>query len=260
MLNRLLGLAATLVGLTLVVGPAQAVIGGTPDGQKHPYVGFVRNGQFACSGTAISPRLLVTAAHCFTFPTDRVWVTFDPNRRSVPFPAGFGTGTWYAHPDFCQGASTCEPGLVGFDSHDVAVVVLDEPVDLPRYAQLPSPGLVDALPNGTKVDIVGYGVEDFVVGGGQPRPARTSGFRMLAESDLIPGNFSISDEYIRLSANNAQDKGGVCFGDSGGPDLLGGTDTILAVNSFGTNGGCNGVSYSNRVDLGYALDFIGSFG
>jgi hypothetical protein len=44
----------------------------------------------------------------------------------------------------------------------------------------------------------------------------------------------------------------------GGPDLLGGTDTILVVNSYVTNGNCAGVTYSNRIET-YALDFINSF-
>src|SRR5262249_11661026 len=48
----------------------------------------------------------------------------------------------------------------------------------------------------------------------------------------LSGN-SIAHEFIKLSANPSQGTGGACFGDSGGPDLLG--DTILAVNSFVTN-------------------------
>src|SRR5262245_50037516 len=258
-MRRLLAMAVLALGLVWVA-PGAAITGGTQDGENHPYVAFVRNTQFACTAAAISPTVLVTAAHCFTFPQDRVWVTFNTNRRSVPFPAGFLTGTWFAHPEFCQATETCAHGLVGFDSHDVAVIVLDNPVTLPRYAQLPSLGQSDGLPNGSQVDSVGYGVEDFVVGGGRPTPATTSGFRNIAPANVVPGgNGAIRDEYLKLSANNSQGKGGTCFGDSGGPNLLAGTDTILSVNSFVTNGRCNGVTYSNRIDVGYALDFIDGF-
>jgi len=256
-MRRLLAMTVVVVGLVWVV-PGGAITGGTPDGENHPYVAFVRNTEFACTAAAVSPTVLVTAAHCFTFPQDQVWVTFNTNRRLVSFPAGFLTGTWFAHPEFCQ-VEGCGHGLVGFDSHDVAVIVLDVPVMLPRYAQLPSLGQADTLPNGSQVDILGYGVEDFVVGGGKPTPAATSGLRNIAPADIIPGgNGSIRDEYLKLSANHSQDKGGSCLGDSGGPNLLAGTDTILAINSLSTNG-CKGVTYSNRVDIDYALAFINGF-
>ncbi|MDQ2869250.1 MAG: hypothetical protein M3S32_00810 [Acidobacteriota bacterium] len=48
------------------------------------------------------------------------------------------------------------------------------------------------------------------------------------------------------------------FGDSGGPDILSGTNTILAVNSFVNSGNCAGVTYSQRVDLPDILAFIAS--
>ena len=53
--------------------------------------------------------------------------------------------------------------------------------------------------------------------------------------------------------------GGTCFGDSGGPDLLGGTSTVLAVNSYVTNVNCSGVGYSARVDVPETLDWIKTF-
>ena len=52
---------------------------------------------------------------------------------------------------------------------------------------------------------------------------------------------------------------GTCFGDSGGPDLLGESDTVLAVNSYVTNYNCAGVGYSSRVDIPEVLDWIYSF-
>lgn len=256
MRGRLLLLLAAAVAAAAVTVPASAVVGGTPGGEGHPYVAFIRNAaSVVCSGAAVSPRIVVTAAHCFAFPTERVELTFASDRRAAA--ADFRPGTWVANPGWCP---FCGGGLVGLDSGDVAVVVLDEPVELPRYAAMPAQGLVETLPSGTRVETLGYGVETFEVGGGRPRPARPSGLRMVAQSVLSPSESAFSDELLRLSANGARGKGGSCFGDSGGPNLLAGTDTILGVNAFVPNGGCNGVTYSSRADLADVLAFVASFG
>jgi hypothetical protein len=41
-----------------------------------------------------------------------------------------------------------------------------------------------------------------------------------------------------LRANPGGGSGGTCFGDSGGPVLLGDTNIVLGVNSFVTNNNC----------------------
>jgi len=139
------------------------------------------------------------------------------------------------------------------------VVVLDNPAPISSFASLPSAGQVDALKNKSAVDLVGYGVSaQVMLYPGQPPRARWTGprERMYAPSELVSGKFVHSAEYMRLALNPGGGSGGTCFGDSGGPDLLGGTNTVLAVNSYVTNVNCSGVGYSARVDVPAVLSWI----
>jgi hypothetical protein len=144
-------------------------------------------------------------------------------------------------------------------------VVLDEPGVstslVSDYADLPEPGVVDTLANKTPVDFVRYGVQfqARVPGNLLPQPPpfyRWTGprQRMFAPSELVSGNFKHSDEFLKLALNPGGGSGGLCFGDSGGPDLLGRTDTVLGVNSYVTNWNCSGVGYSQRIDVPEVLD------
>ena len=47
-------------------------------------------------------------------------------------------------------------------------------------------------------------------------------------------------QFYRVSANFGGGKGGVCFGDSGGPDFLGTGTTVLGVHSVVNNVNCSG--------------------
>lgn len=229
------------------VGGAQAILNGQPDGDAHPYVGMVTDFEYVCSGALISPTVFITAAHCFDDPGQDVSVTFDPD--GFADDSVFVSGSWYPDPEFCI---ACSGGLPGFDTHDVAVVILDEPVKLSSYAQLPSLGLVDRLPMGQRVQLVGYGIQD-TLNKLDPGEFFT---RYRAPAQLIQANGRISEEFLKVTANPAKGKGAVCSGDSGGPILRG--DTILGVVSFGNNGQCAGVSYNYRLDTAEALAFINS--
>jgi hypothetical protein len=139
--------------------------------------------------------------------------------------------------------------------------VLTEPVPtsvVSTYGQLPEPSLVDDLAPRAGVDLVGYGVQVNQRGGGQPV---WTGLRNRHQADarLVSGTFVHSDEFIRVTANPGQGKGGTCFGDSGGPVLTDEGSTVLAVNSYVTNNNCTGVTYSQRVDTPEILAWIESF-
>lgn len=133
------------------------------------------------------------------------------------------------------------------------------------FAVLPAAGVVDTLKNKTDIDYVGYGVMEQIHIPGHVFPPEDAPFwvglrnRMFAPGKLVSDKFAHSDEFMKLSLNASQGKGGTCFGDSGGPDLLEGTNTVLAVNSYVTNGNCSGVGYSSRIDIAEVLDWIGGF-
>ena len=262
---------------------ALAITNGTPDGTNHPYVGLLvfdtAPGQPAwrCSGSLISPTVVLTAGHC----TDgavaaRVWFQPDVTAAQVPPPlypfggAGSGAteGTPYTNPKYLSDENPYGGGngLPAFSYRDVGIVVLDEPVDVGGFAALPPAGKVDSLANKTPVDFVGYGVQyqAQVPGNLVPQPPpfyRWTGprIRMYAPSELVSGKFVHSAEFLRLALNPGGGSGGTCFGDSGGPDLLGGTNMVLGVNSYVTNVNCGGVGYSSRIDIPEVLTWIDGF-
>jgi hypothetical protein len=263
-------LLAALVALAAVAAlvpatPAVAIVGGTPD-TVHTNVGLVRfttpDGRFRCSGTLISPTVVLTAGHCTEGPATDVYVSFDDALQPDPLAPGitaaeraareahYITGT--AHPD------PAWDGQLQFSKqHDQGVVVLSAPAASKwpgiTPAPLPPVGFLDRNQGQLKNEtftLVGYGVDigdkkaQVVVG---ERRSTTSYLKNVG-SEVV--TFQISD-------NDSKAGGGSCFGDSGGAVFLDGY--VLGDASYVNSLTCNATGSYQRDDTAYSRAFLNGF-
>lgn len=268
-MKRLLLLALALGMLFATALPAVAITrGGELDEDDHPYVGLMVADidgvpQWRCSGALISPTVYVTAGHCtYGANSATVWFASDVSserpQNGYPFgdPGYSVNGTPWAHPLYLDAA---------FYLYDLGVVVLDEPVYVPRYAELPTAGVVDTLKPGRKsatVRAVGYGLQA-VKPTLQSDLVRYQAGLFVVDTNGVAGignlNLGSLPPTNSMIVSGDAKHGGTCFGDSGGPMLLEGTDVIVAVNSFALNSNCAGVGGVFRIDRDLELGWISSF-
>jgi len=141
----------------------------------------------------------------------------------------------------------------------VGVVELCEPVDMDTYGVLPEQDSLDALKTGkkTKFTSVGYGLQKSFPDAAAFQESRLR-IRMVANPHLIMSNVpGFTGDFSLLLSNNAN-TGGTCFGDSGGPNFLYGTNIVAGVTSFGINSTCAGTGGVFRMDRENVLDFVNS--
>ena len=236
---RALGIVTIVLA---TAGPAAAILNGNPD-TAHPYVGILVTeigGQRVpvCTGFLVNSTAFVTAAHCVDDLGDLpAYVSFD--QRFTP-SSTVVTGEAVPNPDF---------GSPEADTHDIALVLLDTPVTDRPYAELPSANRLASAAKRQALTIVGYGANGFLKGGGKPVPD----FRLVRSV----GNSRVSK--VEKTGFNLRMSSGICFGDSGGPVLLGDSDIVVGIASFVLNGNCTGNAFAYRLDTAESLAFLGPY-
>jgi hypothetical protein len=267
--GRLLAGLLLVVGVVFTAEPAGAITGGQRD-EVHTNVGVIRftteSGRFRCSGTLISPTVVLTAGHCTgdtgASPATDVYVSFNTDLPLDPLAPGITPEEKAARAaNYITGTAHPDPGWTGKLSiskqHDQGVVVLDAPADSKWPGITPAPllpvGTLDANQGALKKEtftLVGYGVDI-----GEKKSQIVVPERRFTTSVLK----NVQAEVVTFQINNRDSKagGGSCFGDSGGPAFLG--PYVVADASFVNSLKCNATGGYQRVDTAYSRAFLEQF-
>ena len=262
-MRKATALLAIVAAALFLVPASQAITDGELDGNGHPAVVLVLmevNGApaFRCSGTLLSPTIVLTAGHCAGEPGEfsGIRIFAEPNvQADTTYPGPGGPNTyeataWASHPQFTEAA---------FFLHDVGMIKLAKPVPgVTQFGTLPGVNSLDAMATQRgRQDVtftaVGYGLQQI-----NPVHVVSQRVRMVAHPKLNQINTGFVGDFSLLLSNNAA-TGGTCFGDSGGPNFLGTSMVVGGVTSFGINGNCAGTGGVFRMDRANVLNFINGF-
>jgi hypothetical protein len=263
----------SLVLVLSVVGVASAITDGELDGDGHPMVVLLvmdveGEPMYRCSGTLLSPTVVLTAGHCASNYPDpeytgiRIFTESDVQNGDNNYPyCGkrdkncVEAAEWHAHPDYPNAP---------FYYNDVGVVVLKKPVKkMQEFGLLPEVDQLDILASQVnKPDItftsVGYGVQESFPDAAAWKENNVK-IRMVAYPKLIQINVpGFTGDFSLLLSNNTA-TGGTCYGDSGGPNFLYDSLVVAGVTSFGLNPTCGGTGGVFRMDRQNVLDFVEPF-
>ena len=240
------------------------------------------NGEFIwrCSGTLLDPYTFLTAGHCADTEggavTARVYFQQDAGANYDP---ALQLDPVSGYPEYCADGTlgvTCATsdeiynfGFTGSltlpDTHDVGLVILDQPISLSEYGELPEPNLLDqyATSRGTQdilFTVSGYGLT-YKQQAQNGKPNESYRERLMAASTLVNLNSMLNSGFNLQTNGNGAGRGGTCNGDSGGPVFLGdySSNLVVGVTSFGLNSLCRGTDFAYRVDQPAVLEWIESY-
>ncbi len=174
-----------------------------------------------CSGTAINPRVIVTAAHCAEgIPAEDVSVYVGAGAEGGEFQGQYQAARIVASPKYSRYSS----------GHDIGYILLEKPLNLPASAYVPVLTKTEE-----KRELLAVGKTGHIVGFGN---REDGGFGQKFEVDAKVTSVS------KLEINLGGDGIDSCQGDSGGPvfgKLLNGEWRFYGVTSRGGACGTGGI-------------------
>ena len=259
-------LAAAVVAV-VVVRPVQAGDGEPDVDNRFPNVGAIvltgdpDNPLIKASGVLIHPRVLLTAGHVTAEGEELLRngiPLFDISRISFGSDA-FDSDTWVEAVDILTHPGFHAPAQPAGE-HDLGVIILKEPVNLP-CARLAREGFLDDLKDAGLLRYPGVSKKFVAVGYGNLREFRppgefpADGLRRFSFPDY---HALQHDNWIVLNQNQAAGNSGVAGSDSGGPLFWIDPDGELVVVAVHSGTDPNRVSrlWEYRTDTAAALDFI----
>jgi len=217
----------------------EAIFGGEPVPEGgYPEVVAIQTNSLLCTGTLLTNRVILTAAHCFPG---------DPSPGSIRVSTGnssqgprYDVASYGVHPEFCADLEVCKE-----DIHDLAYIILDEAIPTAPAETLLDQADWDAgMFVGAMVTMVGYGLDE----------NESSGVKRFVTTPIT--QFSPSGHEFQAGGDGKDS----CQGDSGGPAFIefeDGRRLLVGVTSRGSDCGMGGYYTLPASELCWLRDEAG---